>query len=259
MFHVVQVEAVDPDVLHLLQPHPGVEGDRRQDGDLRRGVAARHVLRRVGLRVAQGLRRLQRLGVGGAVTDHPGQDVVGRAVDDPVDAVDAGHDHRLAEHLDHRDGGAHAGLEAQLDTAALGLGEQLLAVPGEQLLVGGDDRLSRPQELEHVAARRLDPAHHLGHDRDRRVVTDAREVGGEQAGWALGAPGRVADEGCRHLHRLAGHPLDGAGALVEQAVHGGAHRAVSEKSDGDRGHGRMTLSNRPCRPAGRAASWGGTR
>ena len=37
-----------------------------------------------------------------------------------------------------------AGLEAQLDAMALGLGEQLLAVPGEQLLVGGDDRLPGP-------------------------------------------------------------------------------------------------------------------
>ena len=47
----------------------------------------------------------------------------------------------------------------------LGLGEQLLAVAGQQLLVGRDDRLARAQQLEHVAAGRLDAAHHLGHDR----------------------------------------------------------------------------------------------
>ena len=49
--------------------------------------------------------------------------------------------------LDHADDRDHAGdrrLEAQLDAGLAGDREELVAVLGEQLLVGGDDRLARP-------------------------------------------------------------------------------------------------------------------
>ena len=68
------------------------------------------------------------------------EDEVGRAVDDPVDALDA----RARERLAAAPGStgttpATARLEAQLHAALAGGVEQLLAVLREQLLVGGDD------------------------------------------------------------------------------------------------------------------------
>ena len=191
---VGQVEPVDADVVDLLQEDAGVKRDRREDGDLGRGVGARHVLGRVGLGVPEPLRFGQRVGVGRARLHHPAQDEVRGSVDDAVDPVDAAHDHRLAQHLDHRDGSAHARLEAQLHPVVLGGAEELLAVPCEELLVGRDDRLARLEEREDVLAGGLDPAHDLGDDRDRRVVPESREVGGEEPGGGAGVPGRIAHE-----------------------------------------------------------------
>ena len=63
MGDIGQVEAVDADVVDLLQPHAVMERDRGQDRDLGGGVAAGHILGGVGLGVAQLLRLGQRVGV----------------------------------------------------------------------------------------------------------------------------------------------------------------------------------------------------
>ena len=86
--------------------------------------------------------------------------------------MDVRDDERLAQHLDHRDRRADARLEAQLHARRRGGREQLGAAPRDELLVRRDDVLAAPQQLEHVLAGRLDAAHHLGDDRDRRVVED---------------------------------------------------------------------------------------
>ena len=86
-------------------------------------------------------------------------------------------DERLAQDLDHRDRRADARLEAQLDAAGRRGREELGPAPRDQLLVGRDDVLAAAQQLEHVAAGRLDAAHHLGDDGDRRVVRDLLEIG----------------------------------------------------------------------------------
>ena len=91
--------------------------------------------------------------------------------------MDVRDDERLAQHLDHRDRRADRGLEAELDARLRGRREELGAAAGDELLVRGDDRLPGAQQLEHVVARRLEPAHHLGDDRDLRVVADLGEVG----------------------------------------------------------------------------------
>ena len=228
---VGQVEPVDAHMIDLLQNDAGVERDRREDRDLGRGVGAGDVLGGVGLGVAEPLRLGQSVGVGGARLHHLAQDEVRGAVDDAVDAVDAAHDHRLAQHLDHRDGRAHAGLEAKLHSVLLGGAEELLAVPGQELLVGRDDRLARLEERQHMLAGRLDPAHDLGDHRDRGVVPEPCEVRGEQAGRGVGVPGRVAHEGRGDLDRAARDALDRRRAAVEEAVDRRTDCPVAEEAD----------------------------
>ena len=150
-------------------------------------------------------------------------------------------DERLAQHLDHRDRRAHAGLEAQLDARARGRVEELGAALRDELLVRGDDVLAAPQQLEHVLAGRLDAAHHLADDRDLRVVEDLADVRREHTRRSGEAPLLVgrADERLHEAQPVAGRALDVVGLLVQQAVDGGADRAVAEEGDGDvnRRHG----------------------
>ena len=81
--------------------------------------------------------------------------------------MDVRDDERLAEQLDHRDRGAHGGLEAELDAAG-GRGlEELGAAARDELLVRGHDRTPRAEQLEDVATGRIDAAHHLGDDLHR--------------------------------------------------------------------------------------------
>ena len=136
---VVGGDALDALVADLVEPHRRAEGQPREDRHLRRRVLAGHVLGRVGLGVAQLLRLAQRLVVGRAGGGHLREDVVGRAVDDPVHALDVRGGERLRHHPDRRHHAGHRALEAQLHPAAAGGVEDLLAVLGEQLLVGGDD------------------------------------------------------------------------------------------------------------------------
>ena len=160
------LDALDGDP---VERHPRPEGDRREDRDLRRRVQAADVVRRVRLGVAEPLRLGERLVVRAAGV-HRGEDEVGRPVDDPDDPVDVRHDERLAEHLDHRDRGADRRLEAELGTRRGRRCEELRAAARDELLVRRDDRAARPEEREHVCARRVDSAHHLGDDPDRGIV-----------------------------------------------------------------------------------------
>ena len=149
------------------------EGDGGEDRRLRGGVEPADVLGRVGLGEAESLR----LGEGVAVRAtllHRGEDEVRRSVDDPEHTVHVRDDERLAQHLDHRDRGADGRLEPQLHTTGGGRLEQLGAATRDELLVRGHDRASGAEQLEHVAAGRVDASHHLGDDLDRRVAEDRR-------------------------------------------------------------------------------------
>ena len=170
---VVERDALDPLDLDPVERHAGAERDRRQDRGLRGRVEPADVLGRIGLGEAEPLR----LGEGVAVRApllHRGEDEVRRPVDDPEHAVHVRDDERLAQHLDHGDRGAHGRLEPELDAARGGRLEELGAAAGDELLVRGHDGASGAEQLEHVAAGRVDAAHHLGHDLDRRVAEDRR-------------------------------------------------------------------------------------
>ncbi len=116
---VVGLQMLDALVAHVLDAHGGTERQAREDRHLRCRVAAAHIVARVGLGVAAALRLGERLRVG-AAAGHLAEDVVGRAVDDPVDALDRGRGERLLQQSHHGHRAGHRGLEAQPHVLARG-------------------------------------------------------------------------------------------------------------------------------------------
>ena len=125
---------------------------------------------------------------------------------------------RLAQDLDHRDRRADAGLEAELHAGCRSRLEELGAAPGDELLVRRDHRFPGAKELEHVVARRVEAAHHLGDDADRGVVADLGEVGREHAlgRLELALLVGVSYERADDPEPVSGRPLDVVGALGEE-------------------------------------------
>ena len=146
------------------------------------------------------------------------------------------HDQRLAQHLDHRDRRADAGLEAQLHARARGGREELGPAPRDELLVRRDDALAAAEQLRDVRAGRLDAAHHLGDDGDRVVVGDRREVGRQHAvrGGKAAVLLDVAHERLHHAEPVAGRPLDVVCGFDEEPVHRRADRAVARAARPER-------------------------
>ena len=171
---VVGLDRLDPLVGDLVERDRGVEGEPGEDRHLRRGVGAVDVVARVGLGVAQLLGPRQHLLVGGAGRRHLAEDEVGRAVDDAEDLGDLGDAEALLDHAHDRDHPRHRGLEAELHAGLAGDVEELVAVLGEQLLVGGDDRPAGPQRVEHVVAGRVGAADQL--DDQVGALEDLAEV-----------------------------------------------------------------------------------
>ena len=195
------------------------ERETRQDRHLRGGVAAGDIIARVGLGVADALRLGERLLVARAVR-HPGEDEVGRAVDDPVDPLDRRRRERLLEHPHDGHGARDRGLEAQPDVVgARGL-EQLLAVLGEELLVGGHDVLSRTHRAQQVFARRFESPDQLD-----------EQIG---AGQHLLEPPSAARQYAADDGPAPVEALDLVGALLEQLVERPADGAVAEQPDPSR-------------------------
>ena len=199
--HVVGGDVLDALVGDLVEMDRGRERQPGEDRHLGGGVAAGHVVGRVGLRVAELLRLQQRLLVGDPAARHLGEDVVGRAVDDPVDALHVRGGERLLEHPDHRHDAGHRALEAQLHAVLARDRPQLLPVLGEQLLVGRHDVLARAHRPQHVLARRLDAADQLDHEVG--ALEDRLEVAlgaGQHAATARDA-GRWSPRRRRHAPR----------------------------------------------------------
>ena len=160
--------------------HPGVEREAGEDRRLRRGVEAVDVGGRVGLGVAERGRLVERLGEAGAGLVHPGQDEVGRAVDDAQHPVDAVARERLAQRPQQRDRAGDARLEVEVGVARARRVVQRRAVLGEQRLVGGDDGGAATERCQQQRARRLDATDDLDDDVDVVARDQPGGIGREQ-------------------------------------------------------------------------------
>ena len=237
VLEVVGLDVLDPLVAHLVEVHRGVERQPRDDRHLRRRVAPVDVLGRVGLGVPEPLGLGQRLLVGHARPGHLGEDEVRRAVDDPVDAVDRGPRQRLLQHPDHRHDAGHRALEAQLHSLAAGGLPQLLAVLGQELLVGRDHVAAAAHRAQQVVPGRVDPADQL--DDQVRVLQQLVER----------AP--AARHHARQLGTQAGDPRDPVRMRGQRLGKRAAHGAVAQQPDPER-----PLSRRHARPGPRRSRGG---
>ncbi len=163
VLEVVGADPLDPLVDDLVEVDRGVEGEPREDRHLRGGVLAVDV-------VGRDRPRRSRAAAPRASTSAYGAPV--RAISPRMKLVvpltipwirsTCARRERLLQHADDRHDAGDGGLEAQLHLLLAGDRPQLLAVLGEQLLVGGDDVLAGAHRADHVVARRLDPADQLG-------------------------------------------------------------------------------------------------
>ena len=153
----------------LVELHRHAEGDRRHDRELVRGVDALDVERGIGLGIAARLRLGQHRRERRALGAHLGQDEVGRAVDDAGDPFDPVGGEPFAQRLDDRDAARHRAFEGDHHALRVRGRENLVAVPGEERLVGRDDVLAVGDRLQDERARGLEAADQLDDDVDVRM------------------------------------------------------------------------------------------
>ncbi len=219
VLEVVGLQVLDPFVAHVVEVHGRAEREPREDRHLRCGVAPGDVVAGIGLGIADALCLAERVGVARTL-GHLGEDVVGRAVDDSVDALDRRRAERFLEHAHDRHDACDGGLEAEPDTLFTRGLEQLLAVLREQLLVRADDVLAGADRAHQVVARGVDAAHHL--DDQVGIREDLREVAA-----------RAREHPAEH-RAAAVEALDLIGAFVEQRRECAADGAVPEQADAER-------------------------
>ena len=138
-------DPADALVVHVAGDDLRSECDRRHDRCLGTGIEPLDVGGWVAFGEPERLRLGQGDAVVGALLGHLGEDEVGRAVDDPHHARDRFAAQALAKHPDDGDAAGDGGFEQQVDTGVVADPEQLGADVGQQLLVGGDDRLAAAQ------------------------------------------------------------------------------------------------------------------
>ena len=131
---------------------------------------------------------------------------------------------------------ADRSLEAELDAALRRSREELRPRAGDELLVRRHDRSTAAQQLEHVVARRLDPAHDL---------RDEGDLGGRRGSRAKSSVRRPSGAACsrsrdgsrtsaRTTRRRWPVARSISSALVlEQPMHRRADGSVAEQRDGN--------------------------
>ena len=166
--------------IHIVHGNAGIERDRCEDGNLRGGIEAVNVSRRVRLGVTKLLGFLQRSLIAHAVLGHASEHVVGGAVHNAHDRLDLVCSKGVLQGAENRDATANACLEGQLGVGIQGSLGELFAISGQQRLVCRNDALAVSERLGDDAARNRGAANELDDDVDLRVVHDVVVVIGEQ-------------------------------------------------------------------------------
>ena len=236
---VAGLDGLDPLAVDVGRRAPGVKGDAAEDDELGGGVGAAHVGRGIGLGVPGGLGLRQNLVVVPLAAGHAREDVVGRAVEDAVEALDmVGHE-PVAQGADDGDPAGDAGLEEEIDVALGGQVEQLVAVLGDDGLVGGDHVLARFQGLPDPAAGPRRPGQ-LDHHLHPRIGDHLPGVAGQHPRGELHVPGLGGIAHGHPPHLEAGLAAAHGGGRLAQELHDtGADRAQADQPDTDGvAHGR---------------------
>ena len=152
-------------------------GEAGQNGDFAAGIAAIHIVAGVlRLGVAELLGNFQGLVKAHVLALHLRQHEVRRAVDDAADAADMVGGQALVHRGDDRRAAADAGLKQEGRAVLFGKGQQLCAVGGHHLLVGGAYAAAALKAGLYIRIRKAGAADGLHHHLDLRVFQNGIEV-----------------------------------------------------------------------------------
>ena len=229
--HIIHRDVADAAGGDVLGVDLVAADQRGQDGDLAAGVAAVHIVAGVPrLGVAQLLSDLQSLVKAQILPRHLGEHEVGGAVDDAFHLGDDVGREALVHRGDDGRAAAHGSLEQEGAAVCLGQSQQLCAVGGHHLLVGGADAPAALEAgldvrvSEAGAADGLDDDLHFGVFQNGVKIL-YKQLCGRMIREVLGVKD-VLD-----LHRFACAVGDACGVAAEHLVHAAAHRAKAQNRD----------------------------
>ncbi len=241
---------------NVFGPDAGVEGQAGQDGQLVGGIVPVDVVGGVRLGVAKVLGLGQTSIEIQAISTHASEDVVSGAVDDGADAGYLVGGEIALKGRDDGDGGAHAGLIEDVHAVLGGQGQQLRAVLGHDLLVGGHhiaamgERVCDELVSGVLAAQQLDDDVHVAgkgllgigchegrvHPGRLRLVQVALEDAAQEQGGADAL--RV---GLSPLEESAADPTADHAQPQQDDIHAGRHGTATASSGK-----RVREPTRPC-------------
>ena len=212
-------------VSHVSQGHlPDALGGHLLGIDVLAAGQSGHVGGGVLLGVAVVLGLLERLLKGEARLDHAGEDIVGGAVENTGDLLHLVGSQAVGERAQDGDTAAHAGLKEIADSVGLSQLQQLVAVGGHQLLVGGDHALTRLQGAGGELQSHLGSADGLHHHVHLGVVLNDGKVLHEAV--LKGAVGEIPHvQDVFDLDLAAGAPGNALAVLTEHLGHAGTDGA----------------------------------
>ena len=204
---------------------------RGQDGDLAAGVAAVYIVAGIlRLGVAQLLSDLQSLVKAQILPHHLGEHEVGGAVDDAFHLGDDVGREALVHRGDDGRTAAHGRLEQEGAVVCLGQSQQLCAVGGHHLLVGGADAPAALEAGLDIRVSEAGAADGLDDDLYFGVFQNGVKILYKQlCGRMIREVFGVKD--VLDLYRFACTAGDACGVAAEHLVHAAAHRAKAQNRD----------------------------
>jgi hypothetical protein len=236
-----RVDTADAFRAHTSRLHSRTEREHGEHDELVRRVVPVHIEARVRLRVALGLRLSHRIVELHSIRAHSGQDVVARAVHDPLEPYDPITRERLAQDPDDRDAAPDGPLECEIDAARNGPVDERGPVHRQQHLVGCHDAPVGVEGALHVGSRRIDPAHHLDEHVDGCVPQNRFRVRRESRMVKLrdALLANIAHQDARDLQWRADALREIPSVGSNQANDTSADGAAPEQSETDRLHPRV--------------------
>ena len=152
------------------------KSDGRENTELATGILPLHISSGILLCIAIGLRPLESLRKGNAILHHPGENVVGRAVENAADFQNIVGCHALTQGAQDRNTSSNTGFK-QIDRLMLCRQfQQAASVGGHQLFIGCNDAFSRFQCPFCKIQGSAHTANGLNHHIDLRILLNDREI-----------------------------------------------------------------------------------
>ena len=213
----------------MRQCRPCASRHARQDHELRRRIFAFNIRARIRLGVPNLLRLSERLLIRPAFALHLGEDVVGGAVDDPLNRSDLVRRHVARQHANHGYARRNGRFKTQRRTRGTRERLQPRTEVCQQQLVRRHHRSASFERRLNNAKRRIKPAHQLNNKIHIRC-SKGRSIGGQRRN-----PIKPRSRSLGHIaHRNARNvdpPLLVSGD--QTARHGGTDRPPAEEGDAE--------------------------